>query len=507
MRRSTLLAALAAAACQSGSVGGRPGGPSGGPVAVEVRPVTARLSPGQAQAFSATVTGTADLAVRWTVRPAGSGTVDASGNYTAPATPGSYQVVATSAADATASAAALVTVAAPTAPGTYVTGYWADWVAGNMLRYPHTAVDWTALTHLTVAFSYPDAGGDLAYHGGNLDSALARQVTAAAHTNGRQALLMIGGAGSAADLAAATGDTADSARAFAQKIVAFAQADGFDGVDLDWEGIYAGANGAPGDEVRLRNLATALRTLWPGLVLTVALGWDQAGQSFWSGMKDAGGQWLFDQHNVMTYDAANSWDGWEVWFHNAFADDASARPSSAVRSLSRLAAQGVPRERIGMGIPFYGSAWTLAAGSGAYYPRQTLPAGKQTGNGATQGADSVWTYKFILDNYLRPYDGPDPVVDAAGRTRPDGVHAGYLFDVAAGTPYVTGGTAGWTGIAGTAPAITFLSFEDPSSIAGRGAWVRQNRYGGCIIWLINQGATDAAGTNPLLSAVKQAFLE
>jgi chitinase len=468
-------------------------------VSVTVSPLSTAVSAGGTVQFTATVTGSSDTAVTWSVVEAGGGSVSATGLYTAPATSGTWHVRATSRADPARSATATVGVTVPGGGGgRFVTGYWASWTAGNMVSYPYTVIDWTALTHVAVAFAYPSTGGALSYQGGNLSSSLARQVTAAAHANGRKAILMIGGVGSAATFAAATGNTAASAQAFAQRIADFARPDGFDGVDLDWEGIWAGANGSPGDDVRMKNLALALRAIWPDVVLTVAMGWDQTGQGFWSGMKDASGNWLFDQFNVMTYDAANGWPSWVSWFHNALDDAAANRPSSIAKALGELAAVGVPKARIGMGLPFYGSAWT---GSAVYGPRQAMATNY---NAATQGADITWTYKYIVDNYLKPYDGPDPT-DAAGRTMPDGVHTGYIFDPKAGVGYVTGGTAGFS--LNGRPAINFLSFEDPTSIATKGAWLKANGFGGAIIWLINEGATDSSGTNPLLSAVKTAVLQ
>ncbi len=503
--RMTLLTALAlAAACGSAT-------PleAGQAVEVLVTPENAAVGAGGTQVFAAAVTGSANTAVTWKVVGTGGGSISSGGLYTAGTAAGTYQVVATSVGSPTVTGAATVTVTTVGggggggSTGKFVTGYWASWTAGNMVSYPYTKIDWTALTHLNVAFAYPQSGGALAYQGGNLDAALAKAITAAAHANGKKAILMIGGVGSSATFAAATGDTTASAQAFAQKIVSFAQADGFDGVDLDWEAIWANDNGGIGDGARMKNLALALRGLWPNMVLTVAMGWDQTGQAMWGGMKDGGGSWLFDQFNVMNYDAANGWPQWQAWFHNAFDDAAANRPSSVVASLTALAGAGVPKDRIGMGLPFYGSAWLKSQNSGAYYPRQTI---SQNYNAATQGADTTYTYKYIVDNFVRAYDGPNPA-DAAGRTVPNGTNVGYIFDQKAGTPYITGGTAGWTGLKGTAPAITFLSFEDPTSIATKGAWAKANGYGGCIIWLINEGATDANGTNPLLSAVKAAFLQ
>jgi hypothetical protein len=79
-------------------------------VAVSVNPPTAAVLTGQQEAFTATVTGSANPAVTWTVVEAGGGSVSAAGVYTAPATAGSFHVRATSVADATKSAQATVTV-------------------------------------------------------------------------------------------------------------------------------------------------------------------------------------------------------------------------------------------------------------------------------------------------------------------------------------------------------------------------------------------------------------
>jgi len=87
------------------------------PVTVIVDPPTVELTTGGAMGFVAIVTGTANTAVTWSVREAGGGTVSATGAYTAPATPGTYHVVATSTADPTAWGEATATVTAPVGTG------------------------------------------------------------------------------------------------------------------------------------------------------------------------------------------------------------------------------------------------------------------------------------------------------------------------------------------------------------------------------------------------------
>jgi hypothetical protein len=80
-----------------------------------VSPATAAVSPGGTTNFAAAVTGTANVAVTWSmVEPSDAGTVSSSGVYTAPATPGTYHVRARSVASPTAFGDATATVAVPT---------------------------------------------------------------------------------------------------------------------------------------------------------------------------------------------------------------------------------------------------------------------------------------------------------------------------------------------------------------------------------------------------------
>jgi hypothetical protein len=84
-------------------------------VAVQVTPATAALTINQQQQFTATVTGTTNTAVTWTMNPQ-AGTLSTSGLYTAPATITATQTVtvtATSAADTTKTASSTVTLNPP----------------------------------------------------------------------------------------------------------------------------------------------------------------------------------------------------------------------------------------------------------------------------------------------------------------------------------------------------------------------------------------------------------
>lgn len=76
-------------------------------VGITVSPASVTLTTGGTQQFTATVTGTTNTAVTWS---AAAGTISSAGLCTAPSTATSYNVIATSVADTTKSASALVTV-------------------------------------------------------------------------------------------------------------------------------------------------------------------------------------------------------------------------------------------------------------------------------------------------------------------------------------------------------------------------------------------------------------
>lgn len=94
-------------------------------VAVSITPTSSTLAPAATQAFGATVTGSSNTAVTWSVNGitggnATVGTVSTGGLYTAPATvpnPATVTVRATALASSAASASASVTISGPVNPG------------------------------------------------------------------------------------------------------------------------------------------------------------------------------------------------------------------------------------------------------------------------------------------------------------------------------------------------------------------------------------------------------
>lgn len=107
------------ASCGGGS---RTAAPAPGPisVAVSVSPSSTTMNQGATQQFTATVTGTTNTAVNWSVQESGGGSITSAGLYTASTTAGTFHVIATSQVDPTKAAIAIVTVVPPSVPPSVV---------------------------------------------------------------------------------------------------------------------------------------------------------------------------------------------------------------------------------------------------------------------------------------------------------------------------------------------------------------------------------------------------
>ncbi len=105
-----------AAACEGGASPSLPSGapvtppPAGQSVVVVTAPPHVDLAPGVSARFAASVIGTADRSVTWSVTEVGGGTVDPNGLYTAPAVEGIFHVRAGSSAAPGVSGVSVVTV-------------------------------------------------------------------------------------------------------------------------------------------------------------------------------------------------------------------------------------------------------------------------------------------------------------------------------------------------------------------------------------------------------------
>jgi GH18 family chitinase len=397
-------------------------------------------------------------------------------------------------------AAGMASAASPT--GKWVTGYYGGYFWDNADYQAPEHVDMTALTHFVFARIGPGGGksgnpGEIVLGGGNAHTERDRGPGAAydwtveefmvkrAHQAGIKALIMLGGEG---DNAGFLVSTAPDVRAtFVKNLVDYMVQKDYDGIDVDWEGIPSGGEL---ERAQLDALIAELRVeanarpryqdhpviiTFPAGVLNMNI--DKVTEH---DVRVAG---MVDQLNFMSY--GMGWFG-QGWTSNTFAPltgHTPTRPVSIAGTIQKYVDAGVPRTKLGMGIGFYGMN---------YAPPYTGP------NEATDGADinlwSVtdyrWSYRLLhkygyLDRGIYAWDAP---TQTSYRTYPGG------YTPADRPEFATG----------------YLSYEEPATIAAKGAWAQSSREGegaaGTAIWLINYGTTDGVD-NPLLTAVKQSFLD
>lgn len=350
----------------------------------------------------------------------------------------------------------------------------AHWVSAYYVGYqramlPADEIDWSTLTHLMVGRIKPSADGSVLADF-DIDAvegpAMARDLAQRAHVAGRKAILMLGGAGEHAGFVGAA--SATNRAAFVSALLALVDDLGFDGIDVDWEPIEQA------DRAPLLALLGDLRAARPGMVITIPVNWVSSNFPDQVDAYYAQVAALVDQVNIMTYDMASTWQGWDSWHFGPLYGATSSHPSSIDSSVQRFRAVGVPAAKLGIGLGFYGSCWR-----GVTQPRVPL-AGLNVSMGIS---DNSMTYAAIVQNYLP--------------------NATRTFDADAKVPYLSSQ-------AGVGPqSCNFISYEDRESIAAKGTYLRAQGLGGVIVWTIAEGYLPSAAPgsrDPLMLALRRAVL-
>lgn len=342
------------------------------------------------------------------------------------------------------------------------------WIMGYAVGYerdllPPAALHWADLTHVVIGRAVPAPGGTLNLEF-DVDSvggpAWARAMVAQAHAHHVQALLMIGGAGEHDAFVRAAAPATRAA--FVRRLLAAAQAYGFDGLDLDWEPL------TPRDEAPLLAVARALKAARPDLLLTVPVGAvnvnfpaEDARPSLAALARTV------DRVNIMTYGMASTDEGWAAWHSSALTGETGSTPTSVHSSVNAYRAAGIPAAKLGVGIGFYGLCY-----QGVTAPRQQV-AGMR----------------------IVASDGQLSAARLQSAARAPGARH---WDARAQVPYLSAGSP-------IGPQrCTYVSYEDAPSITLKGQYARQQGLGGVIIWTLAQGHMPD-GTDPLLAAVHAAF--
>jgi chitinase len=181
----------------------------------------------------------------------------------------------------------------------------------------------------------------------------------------------------------------------------------FDGIDIDWE--FEGVQGIGTNTVDEIHDPTNMVLLFQEFRSQLDAAGLQAGTRYYlSTAISAGADKIqhtipasysasLDWVNLMSYDYHGAWDstGPTDFHSNLYIDPASPNYASQAdfctnAAVNHLISAGMPKEKINIGIPFYGRGWKgVSAGSSSTYPGLY-----QTANGAASG-----TYEAGFEDY------------------------------------------------------------------------------------------------------------
>ena len=284
----------------------------------------------------------------------------------------------------------------------------------------------------------------------------------------------------------------------------------FDGIDLDWE--YPHDEDSANFIALLTELRAAMDAARPGLRLSVAVG---PSPRMYAGVDFPAMAHLVDQVGVMNYDYHGPWNPTT----NFIAPLVSTSGGSVADSIAEWQAAGIPGAHLLMGLPFYGYGWQSVptADHGLLQPGRALHG------------DRPWSFFApMVAAALSPVAEPGPAVELAASLSPANAAVPAAHQVptaparstppAGSTPSLpkpapsaqtTGGpsSAGaearvpapftlYRDSASQAPWMfdgdTFWTFEDPTSIAHKASFAREQHLGGVMIWELGEDASDGA---------------
>ncbi|WP_391570965.1 glycosyl hydrolase family 18 protein [Cohnella sp.] len=348
----------------------------------------------------------------------------------------------------------------PSASPYRIVAYYPYWASYQQLTPSRFAT--SEITHLNYAFANVQRGevvmGDAA-----ADRANFAELKRIKKDNPKlKTLISVGGwnwSGSFSDVAL----TAAARTKFAESAVRFIRDNGFDGVDLDWE--YPVAGGLSSNRTRpedKRNFTLLLKELKAKLddagkqdgkphLLTIAAG---ASSGYISNTEMNQVAAIVDWVNLMTYDYHGSWE--KTSNHHAPLYSDPKRPStsgaSANDTVNAFMKAGVPANKLVLGVPFYGRGW---AGCGS-----TGNGLEQTCTALSEGVTASGVHEFGNLENLGWLDG-------SGFVR--------YWDDTAKVPWLYNKKTG-----------TFITYEDPESLAYKAGYVKAKGLGGAVVWELSQ---------------------
>ena len=316
------------------------------------------------------------------------------------------------------------------------------------------------LTHINFAFAKIDGEGKVAFENPAIATTLQSLLALKQQNPDLRILVSVGGW--TADGFSDAALTEASRKVFAKSVVSLLREHRVDGIDLDWEYPGQGVAGIKYRSEDKENFTLLLKTVRAALdvasdsegrkgrdryTLTIA----SADREYFDHTEMDKLHVYLDWINVMSYDFFNSLTATTGHHAGLFASELAApNDRNADASIRQHLAAGIPRDKIVLGVAFYGRGFA----------------------GVTPA------HRGLHQGYER-YEGDHSYAELAGRFVGLGGFIRY-WDERAKAPFL------WN-----EATRTFITYDDPQSIRVKADYVRENRLGGVMFWELSQDSGDA----------------
>ncbi|WP_318374959.1 glycosyl hydrolase family 18 protein [Enterobacter sp.] len=345
-------------------------------------------------------------------------------------------------------------------------GYFPEWGVYDAHRnFTPDKIDYSMITHLNYGFGIVK-NGEVITHDTEQGPGLMRDLDKRTEAAGVTNIISIGGWNNSLEGEFETATATDAGvEKLANSIVNYMLTWGFDGVDVDWE--YPDTEADKGQFTKLiKSLRSKLDD--QGIKddkyyqLSAAV---TASHSKMQYINLAENTALLDSVNVMAYDFHGAFD--PITGHNAPLHANSKDEDQKFNAASAMAEYAttwkVPKNKLMMGIPWYGRGWgnveptEIVKGlPGLFAPGTATVHGAWDDDGQFTGTNPWYRLKEMLasGDYTRYWD-PEAMVP-------------YLYN---------------------SKTKEFFTYDDPQSVREKVNYIKQQQFGGAIVWDLS-GDTD-----------------